>query len=54
MTISYANLRTAAVLEFHAPPVNAIGLATLDELLDALRRAIADPQVSSLVISGGS
>ena len=45
--------RGAAVLKFSSPPVNAISFATLDDLLDTLQKAVADPQVRGIVISGG-
>jgi 3-hydroxyacyl-CoA dehydrogenase len=54
MKISYSQLRSAAVLEFRSPPVNAIGFATLEELLAALRRANDQPDVRGVVITGGT
>jgi 3-hydroxyacyl-CoA dehydrogenase len=54
MNISYSQLRSAAVLEFRSPPVNAIGFAMLEELLAALRRVNDQPDVRGVVITGGA
>ncbi len=52
--IAYSVQDSVALLEFRAPPVNAIGFALLDELGRGLRRAIDDPQVRAIVITGGA
>ena len=52
--IHQTQLRGAAILEFRSPPVNAITFATLEELLDALRRASSQPDVRGMVIMGGT
>ena len=52
--IFHTQLGGAAVLEIRSPPVNAISFATLEELLDALRRANDQPDVRGVVITGGA
>ncbi len=51
--IDYTLGDTLAILRLDAPPSNAITFALLDELRAALRRAVSDPQVQGIVITGG-
>ena len=50
--IEYRQSDSFAILHLASPPVNAISFAMLDDLLDALRRAVADAQVRGIVITG--
>jgi 3-hydroxyacyl-CoA dehydrogenase len=43
-----------AVLKMDNPPVNSLGLALRQALMEALERANADPQVDALVVMGSS
>ena len=51
--IDYTPPHGLAVLRLSAPPANAITFALLDELRAALRRAVNDPEVQGIVITGG-
>jgi len=50
--IDYATLGSAAVLELHGPQGNALSLELLAELRECVDRAVADPQILGLVITG--
>lgn len=41
---------SVALLRLERPPVNALSLALIDDVLDALRRAAADPAVRSVIV----
>ena len=43
---------TIAIVEINNPPVNALGQAVREGLLDAVRQAEADPEVTAVVIIG--
>ena len=43
---------TIAIVEINNPPVNALGQAVREGLLDAVRQAEADPEVTAIVIIG--
>ena len=43
---------TIAIVEINNPPVNALGQAVREGLLDAVRQAKADPEVTAIVIIG--
>ncbi|MCX7886565.1 MAG: 3-hydroxyacyl-CoA dehydrogenase NAD-binding domain-containing protein [Verrucomicrobiae bacterium] len=51
-TVDYVRSGTLAVLRLNAPPVNAITPTMLEELRVALRRALTEPQVRGIVITG--
>ncbi|MHB8970505.1 MAG: 3-hydroxyacyl-CoA dehydrogenase NAD-binding domain-containing protein [Pirellulaceae bacterium] len=52
--IQYTASDGLAILCLRVPPVNALSFALLDELLAAIRRAANDPQVHTVVLTGGS
>ena len=41
-----------AIVEINNPPVNALGQAVCEGLLDAVRQAEVDPEVTAIVIIG--
>ena len=43
---------TVAIVEINNPPVNALGQAVRKGLLDAVKQAEADPEVTAIVIIG--
>ena len=53
MSVHYELRDSIALLTLDNPPVNGLGLATRQQLLDALNRAHDDAQVHGIVISGG-
>ncbi len=53
MSVHYQLQHRIALLTLDNPPVNGLGLATRQQLLDGLQRAIADAQVLGVVICGG-
>lgn len=53
MTIHYENSNRVALITIDCPPVNSLGLATRQDLLTAIRRALDDGEVDAVVIWGG-
>ncbi len=53
-TIRYRQEGEIAHIELRRPPVNALDLATIEALIDALRRAGGDDSVRAVVISSGT
>jgi 3-hydroxyacyl-CoA dehydrogenase len=43
-----------AVLRLHCPPLNALTIPLLQELCAAIARAVDDPQINGILITGGS
>jgi 3-hydroxyacyl-CoA dehydrogenase len=54
MMIQYTNYRGTAILELCSPPVNAISLAMLDELVAAVRRAEDDAEANGIILTGSA
>ena len=50
--IDYSVTDGVAVLRLDAPPVNALDLALLEELIELIERAAADANVRAVVITG--
>ncbi|MCX8495679.1 MAG: enoyl-CoA hydratase/isomerase family protein, partial [Akkermansiaceae bacterium] len=54
MSSSYEVRGRTAVIAFDFPPVNGLGAQLRSTLMETLDRAIGDPQVSAVVITGTS
>ena len=52
MTTHYERRGEVAVLQIDNPPVNGLGHATRKALVDGLERALDDPAVKAVVITG--
>ena len=50
--VTLSKSRTVAIVEINNPPVNALGQAVRKGLLDAVKQAEADPEVTAIVIIG--
>ena len=50
--VTLSKSRTVAIIEINNPPVNALGQAVRKCLLDAVKQAEADPEVTAIVIIG--
>src|SRR5713101_3000310 len=52
MTVAYARQGTVAVLTVDNPPVNALSVVVRQGLIDGIKRAVADPAVTAVVLIG--
>ena len=52
-TVDYTLHGPVAVLTLHNPPVNGLGHALRTGIVDGLDRALADPAVTAIVLTGG-
>src|SRR5258707_4206662 len=52
MTVAYTQQGAIAVLTVDNPPVNALSVAVRQDLIEGIRRAVADPAVAGIVLMG--
>ena len=50
--IDYTVRQNVALITIDNPPVNAIGAAVPQAIMDAIARAAADPQIAAVVVMG--
>ena len=54
MSVNYETRDGIAVLGLQNPPVNGLGLDTRRGLVESLGKAVADPSVNAIVVTGGA
>ncbi|WP_175793942.1 3-hydroxyacyl-CoA dehydrogenase NAD-binding domain-containing protein [Burkholderia ambifaria] len=52
MAVDYSTRDGVAVITLNNPPVNGLGLSTRQGVMDALDRALQDPSVTAIVLTG--
>ncbi|WP_175766087.1 3-hydroxyacyl-CoA dehydrogenase NAD-binding domain-containing protein [Burkholderia ambifaria] len=52
MAVDYSTRDGVAVITLNNPPVNGLGLSTRQGVMDALDRALRDPSVTAIVLTG--
>ncbi|WP_198404886.1 enoyl-CoA hydratase/isomerase family protein, partial [Burkholderia ambifaria] len=52
MAVDYSTRDGVAVITLNNPPVNGLGLSTRQGVMEALDRALQDPSVTAIVLTG--